>query len=350
MKIFEAINQMRYRLPLERAGRSFVETLQNEFSEYISLLNGIDESDFNTLFSKEGSPIIINLTKRKFISFIEQVQNTINSIIDVYYEGYPDEAYKLLENLLVRNKFAPKRKGVSCAYANNYLNDRLGNFFLLGWKEELVNLYRMRISDTPLAKEELFHVPFNMSERAATARFSIPGFPCLYFGTSLKVCWNEITRPLKTGENVYACSYQNQKSLSFVNLTIPEECPETILDADPYFALSFLATYPFYLSCLIKVEYPDGPFKPEYIIPQLLLQYVKKQDMIDGIIYSSTKNRILVGEKYYNIVIPARKMAATGHCHKLKTWCYTTESICVDIANISESEIELNSLTTSVLL
>ena len=186
MRVFEALNQMRNQLPLERTGSSYIETLQYEFSEYISLLNDIDDVDFNALFRNEGSPIIIDLTKRKFISFIKKVQQTISSIISIYYEGYPDEAYKLLENLLMRNKFAPSRSSVRCAYANNYLNDQLGNFFLLEWREELINLYRMRISKETLSKEKMFHVPFNMREKVSSARFSIPGFPCLYLGTSLE--------------------------------------------------------------------------------------------------------------------------------------------------------------------
>ena len=343
MKIFEALNQMRNRLPLERTGSSYIETLQYEFSKYMSLLDDIDEVDFNALFRNEGSPIIIDLTKRKFISFIKKVQQTISSIISIYYEGYPDEAYKLLENLLTRNKFAPSRGRVRCAYANNYLNDRLGNFFLLEWREEFVNLYRMRISKETLSKEELFHVPFNTREKVSSARFSIPGFPCLYLGTSLEVCWNEIKRPLKPKEQVFACRVENHKYLSLINLAIPNECLETIIETDAHFAFSFLSTYPFYLSCLMKVAHPNQPFKPEYIIPQLLLQYIKKQDMLDGIIYSSTKDHTLVGETYCNIVIPAREMATEGYCRKAKMYYHITEPILIDLVDIDRSEENLNS-------
>ena len=56
MRVFEALNQMRNQLPLERTGSSYIETLQYEFSEYISLLNDIDDVDFNALFRNEGSP------------------------------------------------------------------------------------------------------------------------------------------------------------------------------------------------------------------------------------------------------------------------------------------------------
>ena len=342
MRVFEALNQMRNQLPLERTGSSYIETLQYEFSEYISLLNDIDEVDFNALLRNEGSPIIIDLTKRKFISFIKKVQQTISSIISIYYEGYPDEAYKLLENLLMRNKFAPSRSSVRCAYANNYLNDQLGNFFLLEWREELINLYRMRISKETLSKEKMFHVPFNMREKVSSARFSIPGFPCLYLGTSLEVCWNEIKRSLESEEQVFACRVENHKLLSLINLVIPDECLETIIETDAHFAFSFLSNYPFYLSCLMKVAHPDEPFKPEYIISQLLLQYIKKQDMLDGIIYSSTKDHALVGVTYCNIVIPAREMAAEGYCRKAKTYYHITEPILIDLENINEGEENLN--------
>ena len=341
---------MCFRLPLDRGKQSFLETLQDEFQWYLSLLQKIDDNDFNILFKNEGSPKVKDLTKRKFITFITRIQHSLDHVVKAYYEGYPDKAYKKLENLLHRNKFVSMRQGARGSYANRYINESLGNFFKLDWKGNPVDLYRMRISKDPLTKEELFHVPFNMRERVATARFSISGFPCLYFGTSLRVCWNEIKRDLKVDERVYACRYQNKKSISLVNLTIPSECAETVLETNAYSAFCFLVTYPFYLSCLMKVAHPDFSFKPEYIIPQLLLQYIKKEGMLDGIIYSSTKDRKLVGEKYYNIVIPARKMATTGHCHVAKACFHTTKSILVDQKKLDFSENELNLLSISELV
>ena len=347
MKIFEALNQMRSRLPLERTGRSFIETLQSEFSEYILLLKEIDEDDFIALFTNEGATKNKDLTKRKFISFVKRMHDTINSIVSIYYNGYPSDAYLLLEDLLKGKKFTPKKKGARCASPGFYIDDILENYFLLRFQNEFANLYRMRISNNSLSKEGLFHVPFELREWVATARFSIPGFPCLYFGTSLNVCWNEIKRDLENGENAYACRYQNCKPIAFVNLTIPDVFPDNIVDTDSHFVFRFLVTYPFYLSCLVKVNETKHSFKPEYVLPQLLLQYVKKQDMLNGIIYSSTKDKNLVGEKYNNIVIPARKIAAIGYCENAKEWYCSTMPIVVDLNNIDVSENELNNQPTT---
>ena len=54
--------------------------------------------------------------------------------------------------------------------------------------------------------------------------------------------------------------------------------------------------YPLYLSCLAQKQYQEGAFHEEYIIPQLLLLYIRlhntkkgnTQEPIDGIRYLST--------------------------------------------------------------
>ena len=44
-------------------------------------------------------------------------------------------------------------------------------------------------------RRDLFHVPFEEREKLASQRYSIPGVPCLYLGSSAYVCWEELGRP-----------------------------------------------------------------------------------------------------------------------------------------------------------
>ncbi|MDB5117020.1 MAG: hypothetical protein JWQ79_2512 [Mucilaginibacter sp.] len=86
--------------------------------------------------------------------------------------------------------------------------------------------------------------------------------------------------------------------------------------------LRFLLLYPLYVACTVKVL-DDGAFKAEYIIPQLLLQYVTGDELIKGIKFPSTKinksNRFpdLVSHNY---VFPVEKSQETGFCPTLSSY------------------------------
>ncbi|MFW8247620.1 hypothetical protein ACOIDW_27415, partial [Klebsiella pneumoniae] len=57
-------------------------------------------------------------------------------------------------------------------------------------------LFRVRKSDTPLSeREEIFHIPFTERQNVSAQRYSVAGLPCLYLGTSLYVCWQEMNKP-----------------------------------------------------------------------------------------------------------------------------------------------------------
>ncbi|WP_052675768.1 hypothetical protein [Paenibacillus sp. IHBB 10380] len=50
-------------------------------------------------------------------------------------------------------------------------------------------------SNHSLTRQEMFHIPFELKGRAATQRYSIPGLPSLYLGSSCYICWEELHRP-----------------------------------------------------------------------------------------------------------------------------------------------------------
>jgi len=59
------------------------------------------------------------------------------------------------------------------------------------------DLFRSRLSDQICGSkpENMLHIGFNNRGAIATQRFSIPGLPCLYFGTSSYDCWIEMGKP-----------------------------------------------------------------------------------------------------------------------------------------------------------
>ena len=52
---------------------------------------------------------------------------------------------------------------------------------------------------------------------------------------------------------------------------------------------AIIVTFPLILSCHFKVQFPNDPFKPEYIIPQLVLQWLRSQTDIEGLCFVSTQ-------------------------------------------------------------
>ncbi len=58
------------------------------------------------------------------------------------------------------------------------------------------SLYRVRCSDSELSeRKDMFHIPFHLRHLVGTQRYSIAGLPCLYLGTSIYVCWQEMGKP-----------------------------------------------------------------------------------------------------------------------------------------------------------
>lgn len=185
-------------------------------------------------------------------------------------------------------------------------------------------LYRMRVGcneyDEFTSKEEMFHIPFQLNHLVANERYSMSGFPSLYLGSSVYVCWEEMRRPnidyanialFKTTHKVKVIDLSNKERYSFTK----ERFTDCLI-----------------LACSLPVQHPEAPFKPEYIIPQLLLQSLVRYnqepnntdlDYILGIKYSSThlrdsnlwinfpenrKNKLL----FYNYVFPAFDRKESG--------------------------------------
>lgn len=90
---------------------------------------------------------------------------------------------------------------------------------------------------------------------------------------------------------MYSCAvsrFVNLKEGTFLDLTIP--CLEKITNE------SYLKLLPLIISCMIRVSNDNHTYKPEYIIPQLLIEWVLKQRQdkrqlgveVHGVMYTST--------------------------------------------------------------
>jgi RES domain. len=280
---------------------------------FLILPRSYKKDDFKTYLFKELDEFVNKLENLKSeINYFDDINFSIDSILirqnhlvqkikeslNDYYDGKPAKAFNSL---------------------NNGLSSNVKNF------DELLNVktftkdsnfYRLRIckENYVLNTDEFFHIPFHKRGKVKTQRFSIPGFPSLYLGTSVYVCWEELNRP--DINEFQGVRLNNVDEIKVIDLSPPKST-----ETSPYELYKYLMIWPLVLACSVKVKNIEDDFKPEYIIPQLLLQWVRERDDIDGISYQTThidfSNSVSKGE-FLNIAIPVKEIKTRGLCKVLK--------------------------------
>ncbi len=205
-------------------------------------------------------------------------------------------------------------------------------------RKEPVMFYRVRRQITPpLTREQLFHIPFEERHKAAMQRYSIPGLPCLYLSGSLYTCWMEMGSPpfhelqasafwVKEGQSFRVIDFTFRPArllrYSFKKGVYRPEPPD--LEAQ---LVTHIVMWPLTALCSIIVRHRDASFKCEYIVPQLLLQWVAKEQQSDGVCYFSTHVKAVPNRAspVCNLVIPARDIKPTGRCSFLRSVFKMTE-------------------------
>jgi hypothetical protein len=139
----------------------------------------------------------------------------------------------------------------------------------------------------------------------------------------LWVCWEELQRPDFHSLQVARFRYAEPVALldfGFRPNVVGQllRSKSTLFDAAT--TTSYLICWPLIAACSVRVFYPGTPFKPEYIVPQLLLEYLRNEMMLDGLRYFST--RIDQNEHSpwaaMNYVFPVQEQAPKGVCPKLR--------------------------------
>ena len=176
-------------------------------------------------------------------------------------------------------------------------------------------------------RKDIFHVPFHLRHRVNTQRYSISGWPSLYLGASLMVCWEEVGRP--AFHKLAVACFDAEKTLNILDFayrpSVVIDLYEPTDDSEAYFVHSYMASYlicwPLLAACSISAHHRGSPFVEEYIVPQLLLQWLRDESLkIDGIRYFSMRvNQTSKAPRLgVNYVFPVKTDAAiTGHCSQL---------------------------------
>lgn len=247
-------------LPLSRQ-------LAKMYASFATTMKALDSSD------------PISKRAQEHLGVFESAGRGVCASVDAYLDGFPSQAYEQLRKAL----------------------DSLRPFLatLRADRNQLENLYRIRDVGTlaQQRREDLFHVPFQLRHLVRSQRYSISGWPCLYLGGSLLVCWEELRRP--SFHTLSVAAFSATKNLSVLDLGCRPSvmfelhrprsgCTLSFFGTEQM--VSYLVCWPLVAACSIRVHRHEQSFVEEYIIPQLLLQWLRNEaNDIDGLRYFSTR-------------------------------------------------------------
>lgn len=293
--------------------------VKQDFGVFLSLLKEIDDEH------KEAV--------EEIYQYVDQLCTSLLKILDHVYAGKLIDAYNVLKGMM-----------------DQLEKDLTFNKF----PDDDYHFYRARtIIEQPITTaDEMFHVPFEERHKLKTNRYSVPGLPCLYLSNSVLTCWAELNQPPL--EKIVVSRFRTSDRLNYLNL-IPDyqwfrdslyriqRSPEQrSAQASHYTVKSWLPrtikVFPLLYLCYRKVQHQEAAFKPEYIFPQLLMQWLLKKKEYHGIRYMSTKcepsgdhNNVFI-----NYAIPVRSVKATKYCDSLSRQFTVTAPLQLDTINSSK--------------
>lgn len=296
------------------------EKFQDEADGYMKLIKLIDGNEFE----KDKAEIIQNSLKDS----IGEIQKNINSIIHIFTyheEANPKAAQEEMDAMMERMKeeifIASIDDWVKIDIKDKYFHTRFrltpGSRF---YRVRAVNEENADIQNNP---DELFHIPLSKKALVNNERFSLAGFPSLYLASMLPLAWQECGYPKKYYYSEYqyeklnnsGCERKLQDELKFLALYSPNEIYDwgSIVKYKNFelwlkVIIRFMKQYPLILACSFVNQSGKVTYKQEYIIPQMLMQWVQRNNkVVQGIAYFTCTDLMMFNRRWcaYNIVIPA---------------------------------------------
>ncbi|WP_371973106.1 hypothetical protein ACB496_16875 [Lelliottia nimipressuralis] len=329
-EIFAMLDRYELLSPPYESGSNLIADFEERVKCYLEAIDTIATIHPNSLIIKEVRKRKVTIT-----SFAEKIVETLT----LYLQGNIREAYSTFDYALTRTKM------------NKHVFNMTRPLSKICNSE--TPLFRVRRSDNVLKeRKELFHIPFENRHLVGAMRFSVSGLPCLYLGSSIFVCWQEMGKP--DFDKLYISSFKTDDespdlkildlgySLTSAVRTTPMDYSFLWEEEDLEFEeedeiennsntpllnkiISKLIAWPLVLACNYSKTHINANFHKEYIIPNLLMQWISsnRNKNISGISYRSTK---ILNQKNkgigLNIIIPPKMEKIppdfAGHCPILK--------------------------------
>ena len=311
MDILDLFNGKLLELPRSRSEEDYEKFFKDWFDEFLASIDPLTSGDW---VSRE-----LKKHKAAVSSLCEGILEALRS----YFDGHPSNAYERFRQAMevIRPWLSP------LAFPGDVAS-------------HLQFLYRARVGSlTDFTRKDLFHIPFEMRTLVEPQRYSISGLPSLYLGGSVWVCWEELGRPSFETMQISRFKAVEGSGIHLLDLGFRPAMIAAFMVKHPQiisikcpnseFILAHAICWPLFAACSVLVKHPKRPFIPEYVIPQLLLQWIQSELSFDGIRYFSTRIAQYVEDPDLaaNYVFPVKVSKPTGFCDQLTTKLHLSRPI-----------------------
>lgn len=312
MNKLEILKEKIFDLPLDSKDTEYLKFIIQTNAEIIKLVESVNDL--------------------KLLEKVRYITKSIEMTIQYVYEGKYNKGYDELS--IVLNEFESELKKLNVEMKKSYSDI----------------YYRVRCVDGEVNEkgekwslQDNFHLPFGLRHLCKNQRYSISGYPCLYLARTVYTCWEEFGRPeldkmivskykIPSTYNILYLSYlpYQLKYNYYKEQRIRKISMNELLDEKNEYLNTYIALLPLILASSVKRQHVSASFHAEYIIPQILTQWVRSESDFDGIMYFSTmtytrssKNSAL----YENLVIPTKKVESKEFCDELSSGIKMTDPI-----------------------
>jgi len=324
-------------LPVTQGNKDFQETLLTALEDYSIDVQQLDVSVFSD--AEERAAIIAN---------IEALNKILNDTVGLYFGGRHGEAFQLFQQRMNGPDGLFEQIGVLPIKEQTDIQERDENGDIKVQKTPTILFRAREFKDKrDHTFEDMFHIPLDQRGIVRTQRYSSPGYPCLYLGKTIYACWEEMHRP--RFDDLMFSGFKVRLAFDVYDLRVPQ--PE---DFEGRNLQQTLLRLPLIIACMVKVKNDTDPFKPEYIIPQLLIETIicnnqKKmekeagpRDLVWGITYTSTHKSkdFPFGFTFMdNIALPVvLSDGKNKHCNVLASLFDISDPLCLEYEELKETD------------
>jgi hypothetical protein len=286
MRLFELLQHPKASLPGNWVGNDFQVWLNRFIQDYLDEIATIDAT------------CVLGQRVRAELPRMDQVRQWLCGAIRRYFDYRPDTAY------------------TDVVRAVDAVRGEVTNLFSAA-HIPVGKLYRTtRANGSTLPRTRLFHTSIFDRQYLGSHRYGIPGFPCIYVGGSLTLCLTECRIAQPDWHDAAFARFDCRRQIQVLDFGFRPgfvgrlaqgrvgQPPSSIDD----FIVRYAIAWPLIAACSIANRY-DGKFAVEYIIPHNIIQWLQRENQLDGIRFFST--RLLPsdpqdGESFYvNYEFPA---------------------------------------------
>lgn len=192
---------------------------------------------------------------------------------------------------------------------------------------DCVSYYRMIPGDNNFNLIQSLHIPCTKRHLASSNRFSVPGMPCSYMASAPQISWCECGMPDSFQLAEFVAIKHDKKLVQLdINPLVSIFSLITEFYGDRWnteeqkdIVIRYCFMFPLVAACSVIAKEKGKAFVEAYIIPQMLMVWIKNStDFIGVRYYSDCGNELIKNMQDYNIAMPVKKPDEEGYCRELQ--------------------------------